>query len=104
MWDITDVFKMQDHLYHTVQHIISWKPPIKSAFKINIDAYQSKDRMFAIGAAVIWDAEFQWFFGIMRRIASPRMLEIKLSTLREVLLQAWGYQLADLEIDLCKEV
>jgi len=56
----------------------------------NMDAFQSDDRMFAVGAAVIRDANFQWFLGITHRIISPCMLEILLITLCEALQQAWS--------------
>ena len=62
--DIADVCKMQDYLYNTKQRIISRKPPLPPWYKINVDAYQSDDRIFAIGAVVIRDANFRWFLGI----------------------------------------
>lgn len=109
--DIHDSFKMQDSLYTTEQRIISWKPPHPPGYKINIDAYQSDDRTFAIGVAVLRNANFEWFLGITRRIISPCLLEITFLTLREALLQAWLYQLSNIEVDLggmlsknCKQV
>jgi len=102
--DIAHAFTMQDCLYNTKQRIISWKPPIKSAYKINMDAFQSDDRMFAIGVVVIMDAEFNWFLGITRKIISSCMLEMLLITLWEALVQAWSYQLNMLEVDLGRKV
>jgi len=102
--DIADVFKMQDSLYNTEQRIISWKPPLPPGYKLNVDAYQSDDQTFAIGATVIRDGEFKWFWWITRKIISPCLLEIILLTLREALLQAWSYQLSSLELDLDRDV
>ena len=36
-----------------------------------MEAFQSEDRTFGVGAAIVRDAEFQWFIGITRRIVSP---------------------------------
>jgi len=95
---------MQGCLYNTEHRIISWKPPIQPVYKINMDVFQSDDRIFAIGAAVIRDADFRWFSGITRRLISPCLLATILITLREALKQAWSYQLNMLEVDLRREV
>lgn len=102
---------MEDSLYTTERRIISWKPPHPPGYKINIDAYQSDDQTLAIGVAVLRNANFEWFLGITRRIISPCLLEITFLTLREALLQAWLYQLSNIEVDLggmlsknCKQV
>jgi len=50
--------------------------------------------MFAIQAAIIQDAPFNWFLGIARKVISPCMLEIRASE----------YKMAVLENDSCTEV
>jgi len=39
-----------------------------------VEAYQSEDRTIAVGAAIVQNAEFQWFIGITRRVVSVTSL------------------------------
>ncbi|KAJ8444200.1 hypothetical protein Cgig2_028081 [Carnegiea gigantea] len=48
-----------------------------------------------------FDADFNWFLGISRRIISSCVLLI---TFKEALVQAWAYRLDHLEIDLGREL
>ncbi|KAJ8452751.1 hypothetical protein Cgig2_005087 [Carnegiea gigantea] len=93
-----------DQFFNIEQNIITWKPPAKPTFEINVEAFHNEDRTMAMGAAIVRDSEFQWFIGITRRIVFPCMLEILLITLKEALIQAWGYHIDNLEIDLEKQL
>ena len=64
MNDFATLTHVQDHLFTTEQRIISWKPTAPLAYKINIDAHSSEDCTYAVGAAVVCDAEFNWFLGV----------------------------------------
>lgn len=90
---------MQDQFFKVEQKILSWKPPAKPAFKLNIEVYHHEDRTYAIDAAIVRNAEFQWFLDITRRIVSPCALEVLL-TLKEALIQVWSYQLDHLKLIL----
>lgn len=57
--DVNGVLSLQDQYFNTEHKIISWKPTTKPAFKINVEAFQSEDHTFAIGAAIVCDADFQ---------------------------------------------
>ncbi|KAJ8420301.1 LOW QUALITY PROTEIN: hypothetical protein Cgig2_009378 [Carnegiea gigantea] len=99
---IASAYSGPDQFFKVEQKIPSWKPPAKPAFKLSIEVYHHADRTYAIGAAIVRNAEFQWFLGITRRIVSPCALEILLLTLKAALIQVWSYQLDHLEIDLDK--
>ncbi|KAJ8438836.1 LOW QUALITY PROTEIN: hypothetical protein Cgig2_023028 [Carnegiea gigantea] len=102
--DLFGILSLQDHVFNREQKIISWKSTAKPTFKINLEAYRNKDRTVVVGAAIVRNAEFQRFIGITRRIVSPCMLEIVLLTLKEALIQVWGYHLDHLELDLEKQL
>jgi len=42
--DLFGILALHDHVFNGGQTIISWKPPTKPSFKLNLEACQSEDR------------------------------------------------------------
>jgi len=85
-------------------HVELWKPPLMSAYKINVDYWQDEYHTRFAGGAVVRNNVMEWFVGLSMRTSSDSALFAILHTLKEMLVKAWDFHSNNLEEDLEKDV